>query len=102
MTLPTGVKVATDTLRSEAGVWDRQSTQMGTVATTVDGLRFNRIQAGVFQLVVGSYGELVEQVHRHCLEAVPRMKEIADTLSQVANTYDAEEISGAHRLRNLR
>jgi hypothetical protein len=102
MTLPTGVKVATDALRTEAGVWDQQSAQMGTLASTVDGLRFNRIQAGVFFPVVGAYGELVEQVHSRCLEAVPRMKEIADTLRQVGNTYDAEEINGAHRLRNLR
>jgi hypothetical protein len=42
MALPPGVKVATDALRTEAGVWDQQSAQMGTVATTVDGLRFNR------------------------------------------------------------
>ena len=75
---------------------------MGTVATTVDGLRFNRIQAAVFQLIVGPYGDVVEQIHSRCQEAVPRMKEIADTLRQVANTYDAEEISGAHRLANLR
>ena len=102
MALPPGVKVATDALRTEAGVWDQQSAQMGTVATTVDGLRFKRIQAGVFQLIVGPYGDVVEQIHGRCQEAVPRMKEIADTLRQVANTYEAEEISGAHRLRNLR
>src|SRR5215475_4326048 len=59
MSLPLGVKVATDALRTEAGVWDQQSGQMDAIATKVDGLRFNRLEAGVFQLVVGPYGELV-------------------------------------------
>ena len=102
MTLPQSVKVATDALRTEAGVWDQQGAQMANVATKVDGLRFNRVEAGVFQLIVGPYGELVEQVHARCQEAVTRMKEIADTLRQVANTYDEEERNGSHRLRNLR
>ena len=102
MDLPQSVKVATDALRTEAGVWDQQSAQMGTIATRAEDLRFNRVEAGVFQLIVDPYGELVDQVHARCQEAVTRMKEIADTLRQVANTYDEEERNGAHRLRNLR
>jgi uncharacterized protein YukE len=102
MTLPLGVKVATDALRTEAGVWDQQSSQLDAIAKKVDDLRFNRLEAGVFQLIVGPYGELVNQLHSRAQEAVQRMKEIADTLRQVAKTYEAEELDGSHRLKNLR
>jgi hypothetical protein len=100
MTLPQSVKVATDALRTEAGVWDQQSAQMGTIAGQAEDLRFSRLQAGVFQIVVGAYNDVVEQVHSRCQEAVTRMKEIADTLQQVAAVYEKEEIDGAHLIKN--
>ena len=102
MTLPAGVKVATDALRTEAGVWDQQSAQLTAIASKVDGLRVNRLEAGVFQLVVGPYGEVVDQVHGRCQEGAQAMTGVADTLRQVANTYDEEERDGTHRLRKLR
>jgi uncharacterized protein YukE len=101
MTHP-GFEVATDALRTEAGVWDQQSTQMGNIASKVDGVRFNNLEAGVFQLIVNPYGDVVTQVHDRCSEAVQRMKEIADTLRAVAKTYDEEERNGIHRMKNLR
>jgi hypothetical protein len=102
VTAPQGFEVATDSLRTEAGVWDAQSAQMGTLAGKADAVRFNRLEAGVFQLIVGPYGDVVDQVHGRCKEAVDRMKEIATTLRQVAKTYDEEERTGVHRLMNLR
>ena len=38
MTAPQGFEVATDSLRTEAGVWDQESAQMGNLATKVDGV----------------------------------------------------------------
>ena len=102
MALPAGVKVATDALRAEASVWDQQSRQMGTIASKADGLRFNRVQAGVFQLVVGPYVQLVDQVRGRCEEGGQRMTEIGNALRQVAATYEKEELDGTHRLKNLR
>jgi hypothetical protein len=102
LTAPQGFEVATESLRTEAGVWDRESAQMGKLVTKVDGVRFNRLEAGVFQLIVSPYEELVNQVHGRCEEAVQRMKEIGDTLRQVAKIYDEEERNGIHRLKNLR
>jgi|SRR5262245_26099183 len=102
MTLPGGVKVATDALRTEAGVWDQQSTQMGAIVSKADGLKFNRVQAGVFHFVVDPYVQLVDQVHGRCQEGVQRMTEIANALRQVAATYEKEELDGTHRLKNLR
>ncbi len=102
MTAPQGVEVATESLRGEAGRWDQQSTQLRTIATRADGLRFTRIEAGIFQLIVTPYGEVVDHVTARCREGGQRMLEIADTLRQVARTYDDEERTGVHRLRNLR
>jgi len=102
VTAPQGFEVATDSLRTEATVWDQESAQMGKLATKVDGVRFNRLEAGVFQLIVTPYEEVVNQVQGRCKEAVDRMKEISTTLRQVAKTYDEEERNGIHRLTNLR
>jgi phage tail tube protein FII len=102
MALPPAVQVATDALRTEATVWDQQSRQMGTIAGKADGLRFNRVQAGVFQLVVGPYVQLVDQVRGRCEEGAQRMTEIGNALRQTAATYEKEELDGTHRLKNLR
>src|SRR5262245_47135819 len=99
MTIPAGVKVATDALRNEAGVWVQQGAQMAAIAAKVDDLRFKGVEAGVFLLIVDPYKEVVDQVHARTAEATPRMNEISDALRKVAATYEAEEISGAHQLK---
>ncbi|HET9138525.1 hypothetical protein [Actinophytocola sp.] len=95
------LQVATDALRAEAGVWDGQSTTMGEVAAKAEGLRLSRIEAGIFQLIVGPYDAAADQVTNRCREGEQRMAEVADTLRQVADTYDAEEARNEHQLRNL-
>jgi hypothetical protein len=95
------VKVATDALHAEAGVWNTQGDQMHTISAKVGGLPMNRLQAGIFQLVVSPYDGLVDEVAARCQEGHDRMRDIGTTLSQVADTYQAEDDSGAHRLRNL-
>ena len=39
MTAPAGIQIATDSLRTEAGVWDQQSQQVQNIATTADELQ---------------------------------------------------------------
>ena len=95
------VAVATGTLRSEAGVWDHESGQLKTITSKAESLRMNRFEAGVFQVIVSAYESVVEQVQHRCDEGQQRMAEIANTLRQVANTYDAEDRSREHAIRNL-
>jgi hypothetical protein len=95
------LQVATKALRSEAGVWDTQSTTMGEIATKATDLRLSRIEAGIFQLIVGPYDAAADQVTHRCEEGKQRMTEVADTLRQVADTYDAEEARNEHKFRNL-
>lgn len=96
------IKVTTKTLRTaEAGIWDRQSITAGTIANQADSLRMDRLEAGIFQIIVSAYGSVVDQVTARSREGQQRMTDIANTLRQVANTYDEEEEENLHHLKNL-
>lgn len=95
------VQVATDALRTESTVWDQQSNEMGKVSTKAKGMELGRVEAGVFQLIVGPYNEVVQQVMSRADEGVQAMKKIGETLRNIATTYDAEDAAGEHRLRKL-
>ena len=88
-------------LRSESEVWTAQATQMTNIATKVDGLRFTRIEAGIFQLIVGVHDDLVTHVTARCREGDTQMTAISTTLRAVADTYDQEERTNEHSLRDL-
>lgn len=95
------VAVATDALRIEAGEWDRQSTAIGATAAKVVNMELGRVKAGLFQLIVSPYNEVVRHVSQRCLEGQAAMTEVANTLRQVADTYDEEDRSNEHSIRNI-
>ncbi|MEH1029759.1 type VII secretion target [Micromonospora profundi] len=95
------VEVATDTLRTEAGMWLRHSDTMAAITSRAEGLRMTALEAGLFQLLVKPYDEAADQITSRCREGRQRMTEIATTLRKVADTYDAEDASNAHELNNL-
>ncbi|MGH3869106.1 MAG: hypothetical protein ACRDQ4_23930 [Pseudonocardiaceae bacterium] len=95
------IKVATEKLRTEAGIWDQQSNMAGKIASQTDSLRMDRLEAGIFQIIVSAYGSVVDQVTARSREGQQRMADIANTLHQVANTYDQEEAENLHHLKNL-
>jgi uncharacterized protein YukE len=103
MTTPTPeqVTVATETLRSEAGIWEAQSGQLGTILPKAEGLRLNRIEAGLFQVIFDTYATVIDQVTQRVGEGQQRMSEVGATLRSVADTYDQEEARNEHSLRNL-
>jgi Excreted virulence factor EspC, type VII ESX diderm len=103
MSLPTPdeVSVATNTLRSEANQWDEQAGRLGALSTKVAGMEFGRLEAGLFQMMVGPYNDVVRVVAQRCGQGSTAMTEIAATLRNVANTYDAEDAAGAHRITNI-
>jgi hypothetical protein len=98
---PQQVKVATDAVRQEATVWEQQAAQLQAAATTVAGLRVTRLEAGIFQLVVEAYNDLVATVTDRCREGHDRMADIGSTLRRVADVYETEDAANAHRLKNL-
>jgi len=101
VTAPAGFQVATDSLRTEAGVWDQQAQQIKNIADKADGLRFTRLEAGIFQLIVTPYSEVVDAVVTRCREGSQQMVDIANTLRNVAKIYDEEEKNHEHKMRKL-
>lgn len=95
------VRVITEALRKEATVWDDEATNMGKIAPHVEGLRLNRIQAGLFQVIFNTYGEVIDQVIARSNEGKQRMTEVGSTLRSVADTYDRQEAATTHNLRNV-
>jgi len=95
------VTVATNTLRTEAGEWDRQGATMAALVPKVAGMELGRVEAGLFQLIVAPYNEVVQHVANRCREGSAAMIEVATTLRQVADTYDEEDRNNEHQLRNL-
>ena len=95
------VTVATDALRNEAREWVTQSTAMASLSTTIAGMEFGRLEAGLFQLMVGPYNDVITVAAARCAEGATAMTEIAGTLRSVADTYDAEDKAAEHRIRNV-
>ncbi|MGH3815829.1 MAG: hypothetical protein ACRDUV_25830 [Pseudonocardiaceae bacterium] len=95
------IKVATDALRTEAAIWDQQSSELDKIVGQADGLRLERIEAGIFQIIFNAYTSVVDQVTARSGEGCQRMTEIANTLHQVADTYDDEEAANLHLVKNL-
>jgi hypothetical protein len=95
------IEVATDTLRAESGLWLDQCDALHTAAGKAEQLRMDRLEFGMFQLVVADYHAVVDQITARCQEGTQRMTEIASTLRRVADTYDAEEQKNLHQLRHL-
>ena len=107
MTLPTAeqVTVATNSLRFEAGEWDSQSAAIGALGSKVAAMEFGRLEAGLFQLLVGPYNDVIHAVaarcRARCREGAAAMTEIAATLRSVADTYDEEDEASMHRIKNV-
>jgi hypothetical protein len=98
---PEQVRVATGALRTEAGIWERQSDALRAIGRAVAATALGRLEAGVFQLVVAAYADVVEVAGTRCAQAVDATSGIGATLRAVADTYDAEDAAGEHRLRKL-
>ena len=95
------LEVATSALRKEAGVWDSQGAVMQKIAEQATTLDMGRIEAGIFQVIVGTYQDVVRQITDRATEGSGRMKEVADALVAAANVYDQEEAGNLHRLKHL-
>ncbi|GAA1608294.1 type VII secretion target [Actinoplanes couchii] len=98
---PEEVSVATNALRSEAGLWEQQAGCLGALSRTAAEMDFGRLEAGLFQMMVGPYNDVVQAVSARCAEGATAMTEVAATLRAAADTYDAEDEAGAHRIKNI-
>lgn len=95
------VQVAIQALRHEASVWDHEAEATGSVPAKAEGLRLNRIEAGLFQVIFDTYGQVIDQVIARTNEGRQQMTDIANTLRSVADTYEQEEAANVHKLKNI-
>ncbi|WFB07106.1 hypothetical protein LRS74_08615 [Streptomyces sp. LX-29] len=86
-----GLKVITDAIRTDAGMWDKQSTAIGEVGTKIKGMTPTRLEWGVFQMIHGPYTDAIDHLSARCGEGKSRMSEIADALVKNAKAYDDQE-----------
>ena len=91
------VGVATNVLRGEATEWDTESGQLAALATKTSAMECGRLEAGIFQLMIGPYNALVQLVTERGQEGATAMTDIATALRQVADAYDAEDHAAADR-----
>lgn len=85
------LRTVTDALRAESRMWDRQSETLGKIHHAVEGMRINRVEAGIFQIFFSAYEDAVDQISARCSEGQRRMDEIASALVKNANAYDNNE-----------
>ena len=103
MTTPTAhdIAVATGALRTEADIWSTQAGVLNAVSAEARALTFDRLRAGVFQVIVNAHAELCAAVADRCGEGAVQMRQIAATLHRVADVYDDEERRHVHAFRRL-
>lgn len=103
MTTPLGpqITVAVNALRAEARIWDDESDALAQLGSKAAGLRLTRIEAGLFQLVVDAYEQVIDQVTARSAEGRERLAQVGVTLRSIADTYEQEEAANEHRLRHL-
>ncbi len=95
------IDVITDALRKDAHIWDGEATEMGKIRPKAEELRLNRIEAGLFQVIFDTYGDVIDQVIARSSEGRQRMTEIGSTLRAVAEKYDQIDADNAQNLQNI-
>ena len=84
-------EVVVSALHAEATVWERQGECLEAAGRKVAGLRLNRCEAGIFQLLVSPYNELINQIDARCREGHSAMAEIVSCLQKAAHAYENNE-----------
>jgi hypothetical protein len=94
---PYEIQVATSALRSEAGVWEEESTASGNLGQKVVGLEMTGLQAGLlFAPYNSGYSQVCDLMVTVLGQAKTTMSDIGTTLRTSAATYDKEEADNVH------
>ncbi|BAJ29304.1 MULTISPECIES: hypothetical protein [Kitasatospora] len=94
-------KVVPGDLRKDATIWDGQSTELAKIARKAEGTDLNRLEAGIFMLLVGPYGQLVRQVSDRCQQGAAATAEIGNALRRIADNYERNEEVTETEFRNF-
>jgi len=96
-----GIKVIIAALRKEAETWDKEAAEMGKIGPKAEGLRFNRHDSVLFQMIFDACDEVIDQVIARSNEGKQRMTEVGSTLRAVADKYEQVEAHNVGRLRKI-
>lgn len=86
-----GLQVVTGSLRTVANTWDGESVSIGSIPGQTKDLTLNRLNAGIFQLIVSPYEAVLNAVSDRSSEGREQMADIASELRASADTYDQAE-----------
>ncbi|MEZ0091276.1 type VII secretion target [Streptacidiphilus sp. EB129] len=87
----TGYEVTVETLRAEAKLWQEQGAALGGIPSSVQALKFDRMQSGVFQLFTDANDAMVDAVAARAGEGSTEMAKIAEGLRVTAQAYELRE-----------
>jgi hypothetical protein len=94
-----GFQVSAQSLRSVARIWDQQAEAIAAIPGKTEGVRLNRLNAGIFQLIVSPYEAVLNAVADRSRQGDTQMRDIASELRASADTYDKTENSNAGIVR---
>ena len=101
---PEQYQVALQALRDDADVWDHCAADLGTAKSTADGLDLEALH---FSYVADKLGvtAMYQQIQTKLVgllgEGQTMSANVATALRNSAQTYQAEEESGVHRMNNV-
>ncbi|MEU0871516.1 hypothetical protein [Nocardia brasiliensis] len=95
------LRVATDSLRHDAGRWEGKAIDMSGVKTKIETLTFTHLEAGLFFTITSANDKLVKDLSSRAGEASQRFSEVAGVLRTCADTYESEDAAGKHRIDNV-
>jgi hypothetical protein len=98
------LQVVTTSLRNAARVWDQQAAALEAASARVSVMNMNRMEAGIFQIIVAPYDAVVAQVSARCEEGSRSMHGIASALELSAYGYSQAEQDNAvsiHRVHAM-
>ncbi|WP_063125933.1 type VII secretion target [Nocardia fusca] len=95
------ITVAIGAVRGAATSWDEAAAALEEARLATEKTKFEQLEAGVFILAYEKYKGVPDFFADRMKEGIAVFNEIAATLRQVADTYEAEDAQNAHALNNL-
>ncbi|WP_329026362.1 MULTISPECIES: hypothetical protein [unclassified Streptomyces] len=86
------LKVITDAIRADVGMWDEQAKSIGEVSASIKGMHRSPTQLGLFAPLFTAYNGVIDHLSSRCGEGQVEMSKIADELIRNAKAYDDHEV----------
>jgi hypothetical protein len=88
-------------MRAAAAAWDVAGNHLRVASGMADGLKFSRVEAGIFQVAWERYTEAAAYIGERLNEGSAEAASIGTVLRESADTYEREDGAGAHALNGI-